>query len=95
MNAAKRGIKWGTMKKLTFFISVIILMYSANSIFGIKPLFNAWKSYDVDRLQDAICVSDFDNDGNYDLVVTHYAHLRISILINNGDGAFQEYIKIQ
>src|SRR3989442_8297825 len=51
--------------------------------------FAAAKSYPVGTAPVAIAVGDFNGDGKPDLAVANSASNNVSILLNNGDGAFQ------
>lgn len=64
--------------------SVSILENDDNGIFLAKV------DYPVGSLPTGIFSADFDGDGDYDLAVANAGGSTVSILMNNGDGTFQE-----
>ena len=62
--------------------------------FASEPLFLTYNSYGVGGSPIAFCSGDLDGDGDLDLAVLDYYRI-ISILMNNGDGTFQDTVNYE
>jgi hypothetical protein len=72
------------------FITLVLVFISSNTLFAAYPDFDSPVTYVTGTDPRGLTSGDFNGDGSLDLATANSTSNDISILINNGDGTFQD-----
>ncbi len=78
-------------KRCFWFLCIVILaVFLARSTMAGAVVFDPSVYYDIGANPYSVAIGDLNGDGSPDLAAANYASEDISILLNNGDGTFQD-----
>ncbi len=80
------------MKRIAAVLLIASLLVFAGDVSAFEPLFYARIDYGAGDEPHSVFAVDLDGDGYNDLAVANWGSANVSVLLNNGDGMFQQAV---
>ena len=83
------------MKRITlnriYLLAIALVLLASSGPFA-QDMFDTRTDYATGDGPSSVFSVDFNSDGHTDLVTANYGSDGVSILLNNGDGTFQDFV---